>query len=490
MFSISEPFLFFDYFRVPAAVRERETPVWLDAQNPLSGFGRVTPDEAPRLLLWPQAERLAGEAGAPPPAEHRFGGATLFASVVPDETLRHWLFQTNRDWRPSAAIEDAGGSRVASVWTDESSNLVLPFDPGEVMTNFWSEAYRGGDAARSDLRRLALRAYYFLRPAIPRGLQIAMRQRAAKVQGRQRFPRWPVEPSLHDFYDAIFALLAGLAGEAVPSISPWPHGRSWALVLTHDVETAAGVEKIPLLRELEAARGFRSSWNFVPERYATPDAVLDSLRQQDCEIGVHGLRHDGRDLGSLRILEQRLPTMRAYAERWSAVGFRSPATHRVWDWMPLLGFDYDSSSPDTDPYEPTPGGCCTWLPFFNRDLVELPITVVQDHTLFVILRGEDASAWQQKCDFLRDRGGMAVLLTHPDYAGGGSPLVNAYADLLDRYREDSTVWHVLPRDVAEWWRRRAASSIARRDGAWSVVGPAAADASITFAEPDRDAHVA
>ena len=51
--------------------------------------------------------------------------------------------------------------------------------------------------------------------------------------------------------------------------------------------------------------------------------------------------------------------MRAYAERWEAVGFRSPATHRDWELMPLLGVDYDSSSPDTDPFEPKSGGCCT-----------------------------------------------------------------------------------------------------------------------------------
>jgi hypothetical protein len=46
--------------------------------------------------------------------------------------------------------------------------------------------------------------------------------------------------------------------------------------------------------------------------------------------------------------------------------------------MPLLVFDYDSSYPDTDPYEPPPGGCCTWLPYFNEELIELPITLAQD----------------------------------------------------------------------------------------------------------------
>ena len=72
--------------------------------------------------------------------------------------------------------------------------------------------------------------------------------------------------------------------------------------------------------------------------------------------------------------------------------------------MPLLGFDYDSSYPDTDPFEPAAGGCCTWLPFFNGDLVELPITLPQDHTLFVILR-RDSRLWLEKADVLRRAAG-------------------------------------------------------------------------------------
>jgi hypothetical protein len=321
-------------------------------------------------------------------------------------------------------------------------------------------------------------------------MQITMRRAGARVQQRRRFPRWPIESSLHDFYDVVFRWVADLAGESLPCIAPWPRGCSWALVLTHDVETAAGVEKIDRLRDVELQRGFRSSWNFVPERYGIQDTLLDDLRRQGFEIGVHGLRHDGRDLESLAMVQQRGPAMRAYAKRWSAVGFRAPATHRVWEWMPLLGFEYDSSSPDTDPYEPIPGGCCTWLPFFNRDLVELPITLVQDHTQFVILKRRDAAAWREKCDVLRERGGMALLITHPDYVDEEGALEQAYIDLLDSVAEDESVWHALPRDVAAWWQRRASSSIERRDGQWRVVGPAASEAAIAFVDPSHDRQTA
>jgi hypothetical protein len=248
-------------------------------------------------------------------------------------------------------------------------------------------------------------------------------------------------------------------------------------VLTHDVETADGYRHIEDLRRLELARGYRSSWNFVPKRYDVQQAVVDELALSGFEVGVHGLEHDGRDLESLSTIRARLPEIRRYAERWQATGFRSPATQRRWEWMPMLGFDYDSSYPDTDPYEPQAGGCCSWLPFFNEDLVELPITLPQDYTLFTILRIANEQPWLSKMSFLRERGGMALLLTHPDYIREDLHL-DAYARVLDEFAEDETMWRALPRDVNAWWRRRAASSIVSNGSGWTVSGPAAGDAEI------------
>jgi hypothetical protein len=153
--------------------------------------------------------------------------------------------------------------------------------------------------------------------------------------------------------------------------------------------------------------------------------------------------------------------------------------------MPLLGFDYDSSYPDTDPYEPQSGGCCTWLPFFNDKLVELPITLPQDHTLFTILGHTDASTWVEKARYLRRRGGMALLITHPDYLHGAT--VSSYARFLETFADDSSVWRAVPREVSAWWRRRAASNVERHAGEWRVAGPAAGEASIRYASPSPGA---
>jgi hypothetical protein len=338
-----------------------------------------------------------------------------------------------------------------------------------------------GSSALSRGRKAVTALYYRLRPVLPRPVQIAARQVFSHLQARSRFPRWPIESSLHDFYAWLLDVVAERAQVPVPFIAPWPEGYSWALVLTHDVETQQGVENMPPVRELETSYGYRSAWNFVPKRYEVPGSLLEELVSSGSEVGVHGLYHDGRDLVPSQ-LDRRRPVIREYADRWHAQGFRSPATLRDSAVMPTLGFDYDSSYPDTDPYEPQPGGCCTWLPFLNDGMVELPITMPQDHTLFVILESADGQVWFEKADFLRSQGGLALLDTHPDYLLEGDRL-DAYRSLLERYHRDETAWRALPADVAAWWRRRSESSLELDQGTWRITGPAAGEGAVSFAAP-------
>jgi hypothetical protein len=472
MFEASAPFLFFDYFRIPYRVSVAAGE--LAAAPPISAWERFHWPGDERVIHWPRFE-----PGAEAPPEHRLGSIPLFCRVVPDTRVRGLL---GEGWSPADPVEDAEGNRAASIWRADDGSVLLPFDPAEAIMSYWSESYgrapRASAAGRA--KQAAMWGYYRVRPLLPRRAQIAMRRVFSRIQARTRFPRWPLETALHDLYDALFGLVAGVAPEPVPWLHPWPAGRSWALVLTHDVETSVGYEHIDLLKGIEAAAGHRSSWNLVPRRYDVADDVVHALQEEGFEVGVHGLYHDGRDLESLATLQERLPAIREYAERWGAVGFRSPATHRDWELMPLLGFDYDSSSPDTDPFEPQSGGCCSLLPYFNGDLVELPVTLPQDHTLFVILRRDDEQAWVEKAHAVRDLGGMALLITHPDYMLEPSSL-EIYRRFLAAFAGDDELWKPLPREVSAWWRRRAASSIERADGEWTVVGPAAGEAAIAFA---------
>jgi len=455
------PLLFFEHFRVPYALRPAGEPG-------VVRFGA-------RALRF----AAGGRHG-----EFRLAGRPIFCGVVPDANMP----PLGVGWTAAEPVCDAEGDVVAHVWRSRDGDAYLPFDPDEVIRNFWSERYHGMSepSLASRVLRIGKQPYYRLRPLLPRRLQIAMRRRFARVQARSAFPAWPVETALHDFFAFMFELCGELAGEPLPWLAPWPGDRTWALVLTHDVETSVGYAHMRALCDVETATGYRSSFNLVPGRYRVDDRDVDALLAGGFEVGAHSMRHDGREFASRESLDTWLPEMREHAARWNAVGFRSPSTNRVWEWMPLTGFDYDSSYPDSDPFEPTPGGCCTWLPFFNEQQVELPVTLPQDHLVFAILERRDEALWVEKAEFLRGQGGLALMIVHPDYMLEEERLA-AYRRFLQRFAADDTVWRALPRDVSAWWRRRAESRIERAGGAWRVVGPAAGEARIRHGlEPERE----
>ncbi|MDD7941993.1 hypothetical protein PHK61_26610 [Actinomycetospora lutea] len=472
-FEATEPFGFFDHVRVPYRVVRASRP---RPAAPVRAAGTLWPVADPGTCLWwcraeerPASERRSGR--------FTVDGIPVAGRVVTDEALDREL--DTAAWRRDAVVADPDGRPVSSVRRHVDGSLLLPFDPGEVLTTLWSEGYRdlGRSGLLSAVRGLAIRGYYAVRPVLPRPVQIRLRQAFTTVQGRSDFPRWPVEDCVADLSVWLLGRIGGVAGEPVPWIEPWPDGRRWALVLTHDVETGDGFAQRELLRATERDLGLRSSWNLVAERYDVDDREVRALQDEGCEIGVHGLRHDGKDLGSRRLLRRRLPAMRRAAERWGAHGFRSPATQRQWEWMPELGFAYDTSTPDTDPYEPQPGGCCTTQPFLHGDMVELPITLPQDHTVFAVLDHPGATVWLDKTAHIRDREGMALVLTHPDYATDPR-VADGYRELLTTFHADPSVWHALPHEVASWWRDRAGSCLERRGGTWCVVGPAAGRARV------------
>jgi len=453
-----------DTYRVPYVV---------EGKPPGAGSGRIASRRGAELL-WVVPDPSTVRAW------HRVREIPVFAAVAADSEVRQALEASGRDWRPSDAIRDTTGEVVTHVWRDSDASTLLPFDPNAVVRAFLREEYVDADGAVAQgATALARRLYYRARPALPRRVQILMRRRFARLQERALFPSWPVETALGDLYGYLLRLVEEAHGAPLPWIAPWPSPHEWAVVLTHDVEREAGYRHVEAVADLERRLGVRSAWYFVPERDYDVDAGLVRAFSDDgFEIGVHGLRHDGRDLSAAEF-ERRLPAMRAYGERWGSVGFRAPATQRSWQLMEQLGFDHDSSYSDVARYEPQSGGSCSVLPFFIGDIVELPITLPMDHTLFELLAHEDGRLWFEKASFLRERGGIALLLTHPDYMLQPARLAE-YERFLSHVACDSSAWLALPREVAAWWRRRAASSLELHGAAWRVVGPAANDARVVL----------
>ncbi len=226
--------------------------------------------------------------------------------------------------------------------------------------------------------------------------------------------------------------------------------------------------------ELEQRYGFVSSFNFVPERYNVSPALRAKLESEGFEVGVHGLNHDGKLYSSREEFRRRAHKINRYIEQWGTVGFRSPAMHNNLEWIKDLNIEYDASTFDTDPFEPQPDGQYTIFPFYvegdaNRSgYVELPYTLPQDFTLYVILQEKDPSIWQRKLDWIARNGGMALVNIHPDYIhfGSGRPgneefPANVYASFLDyvRTQYEGEYWHALPRQVAAFWKKHYQTGI-------------------------------
>lgn len=335
-----------------------------------------------------------------------------------------------------------------------------------------AEDYLWERYAQADRSGGAASLYYRLKPLLPRAAQLILRRAYARRQAIRGFPRWPVEPLLVDRLEA--GLRERLAAVAeLEFVWFWPEGRRFAAVMTHDVEGPAGIANIARVLEVERRHGVVSSWNFCGDWYPIPSGTFEHLRAAGCEIGLHGITHDNRMWRDRASFESELPEIHRLLGAWGAAGWRSPATHRRAEWMQELGADYDSSFPDTDPFEPKSGGCCSIFPYFLGDIVELPITLPQDHTLWEIIRERSIEPWVEKTAWIAAHHGLVNLIVHPDYVIDPDRLALYDAFLTHLTRMDGA-WIALPRDVAAWWRRRTAEGIAA-EGA--VVGRARLDGS-------------
>jgi peptidoglycan/xylan/chitin deacetylase (PgdA/CDA1 family) len=324
-----------------------------------------------------------------------------------------------------------------------------PLTPAPADVRYLYEEYQERNAPNP-----ALKLFYKVKPAIPRSLQMSLRRVLAKRQARREFPAWPIEPALiRERSEALADELRKSDAHELEIVAPWPGGAEFAITITHDVEGPLGIERIPQLLDLERRYGFVSSWNFVAEWYPLSDEVLQSVRDAGCEVGLHGITHDGALFRDRASFEASLPKVRHYLEAWQAVGFRSPSTLRNAAWMHELPVGYDSSYPDTDPFQPQSGGCCWIFPFFFGDVVELPMTLDQDHTLFVLFKESTIRRWVEKSRWLIANRGLINVNVHPDYMDGEG--IKRYEEFLQFLSEQQNGWHALPRDVAAWWRERA-----------------------------------
>ena len=294
--------------------------------------------------------------------------------------------------------------------------------------------------------------YYLLKPILPWRLRTALRRWRGDRRRRAFASVWPIDRK------------AGITPYGWPG---WPDGKKFAVVLTHDVEGNKGYNRVEQLMEVEKQFGFRSSFNFVPEReYRVSANLRQTLEQAGFEVGVHGLKHDGKLYSSKAKFAARAARIREYCRDWNASGFRSPLMQHKLGWLHELGTEYDASTFDTDPFEPEPDGAGTIFPFWvssgnGTGFVELPYTVVQDFTLFVVLREQNIDIWKQKIDWIVEKGGMVLINTHPDYMQFGTDEqepneypVKLYEEFLAYLRQkyEGSFWTGTPQELSRYYQ--------------------------------------
>lgn len=296
------------------------------------------------------------------------------------------------------------------------------------------------------------RVYYFFKPIIPRRLQLFVRRLLGKTFLEKYKNVWPIFPGSEKKPE-------GWIG--------WPDGKRFALVLTHDVEWRKGHDRCVELLELEKKLGFKSSFNLVPERYKVDKELRDFIVKEGFEVGVHGLKHDGKLFRSRKIFSERAIKINQYLKEWNSIGFRAPAVHHNLKWIGELNIEYDLSTFDTDPFMPQPDGVGTIFPFLvertnaQPSYVELPYTLDQDFTLFILLNETSPQIWIDKLNWIAKNGGMALVIVHPDYINFENKNkfeeypVSFYFDFLNYIKENyaGQYWNALPREVSAYYKK-------------------------------------
>jgi hypothetical protein len=368
----------------------------------------------------------------------------------------------------------------------EEGTVKLPFDVAEVIHNLHLERYP--PSARNEqsmMNSLLAAAYYYVRPVLPVGARKHLQRARLKGWDRISFPRWPVDRTVNNLFELLMVFsLKSQNIERIPFIWFWPEGAPSSAIMTHDVERAQGRDLCGTLMDIDDAYGVKASFQVVPEqRYDVPQAFLDSITRRGFEVAVHDLNHDGRLYRNREYFTERVAKINSYGRKWRAEGFRGAVLYRRQEWFGDLEFSYDMSVPNVAHLDPQRGGCCTVMPYFVGNLLELPVTATQDYTLFHILQTYNTDLWKAQIELILEKHGLLSFIVHPDYATTG-PERKVYEALLSHLaelRRERGVWIATPGEVNRWWRQRAAMRIVEDHEGVRIEGEGSERARIGYA---------
>ncbi|WP_213806319.1 hypothetical protein [Granulicella sp. dw_53] len=378
------------------------------------------------------------------------------------------------------SLPDAFGEvqRIGAVW-------ILPFDPTEVADNLRYERYvvKGDEVA---WKKLIRKLYYALRPVLP----VAFRRHLQRVWlergGEKTFPQWPVDRSVDQMFERLMALAAQSSPDSrIPFIWFWPEGKSSCAIMTHDVETAAGLRFTGKLMDIAEAYGIRSSFQLIPAaRYVVDTATLSMMKDRGFEVNVHDLKHDGHLFDTHQQFQKAASRISDFAVEFGSKGFRAGALYRNQEWFDGFRLAYDMSVPNVGHLDPQSGGCCTVMPYFVGKLLEIPVTTTQDYSLFNIIGTYSIELWTEQIEKILKQHGLISFIIHPDYLDCPEAL-EAYKKLLDKLvelRSGAELWICLPGEVDSWWRQRSEMTLVAHENCWRIEGDGAERARVAYAD--------
>lgn len=393
-----------------------------------------------------------------------------------------------------AATANATLPEVCPKVSREGKTISLPFDPVEVVTNLRLEKYvtdaeNGGKNGGNLVRYL----YYLLRPVMPINLRRHLQRRYLRGWDRISFPSWPVDRTVDRLHEWLLTLAMQAVGTTeVPFVWFWPEGYSSCATITHDVETSTGRDFCTQLMDINDSYGIKTSFQVVPEkRYKVRDGFLDSIRQRGFELNIHDLNHDGNLFTTREGFVKRVNKINRYASEFKARGFRSAVLYRKPEWMNELDFAYDMSVPNVAHLDPQRGGCCTLMPFFLGDLLEIPVTTVQDYSLFHILCEYSTRLWEEQVSAIIRSHGIATFIIHPDYVieQGARQTYRRLLRYLADLRKNHNLWIARPGEISDWWRARAQMHLVREGETWRVEGRGKERARLAYARAEGNGVV-
>jgi hypothetical protein len=366
----------------------------------------------------------------------------------------------------------------------EDSTCILPFDPTEVADNLRLERYVE-QKKQTGIKALTRSVYYALRPAFPVFLRRRLQRAWLKGWNQRPFPRWPVDRSVDQLFERLMLLtLQTGTRQRIPFIWFWPQGKLSCAIMTHDVETAAGLEWTTQLMDMNDSFHIKSSFQIIPAaRYVASREMLLAIKDRGFEVNVHDLKHDGHLFDSHQEFRSSASQINEFAARFGSKGFRSGVLYRNQEWFDAFRFSYDMSVPNVGHLDPQPGGCCTVMPYFIGDLLELPVTTIQDYSLFNVLETYSHDLWNEQIKQIMEQHGLISFIVHPDYLDTPEARA-AYTALLQKLstlRAEAALWMALPGEVDDWWRQRSQMALIPDKDEWRIEGNGAERARVAYA---------